>query len=308
MMNRSKIDWCDFSWNPITGCLHSCSYCYARKQAKRFCGDIRLNKASPQLCREGNLYVLDNPFLNINRKVVPLPVGFEPTLHRYRLSMLREKKLPANIFVGSMADVFGAWVPDEWIQAVFEACIAAPWHRYMFLTKNPGRYLTLADKGLLPEGDNYWWGTTVTNQNDYDDRGVTIFHLPLERNTFFSVEPLHSAVEMGLMPDWIIIGAETGRRVNKPQREWIEDIVNRRAVERIFMKGNLKDIWSEPLIQEYPKGLEVRPLPLPKHRVYVESVRDKKSCKHCGTDLQGKPATRMAARYYLCPECLRELE
>ena len=43
-MNRSKIEWCDHTWNPITGCLHNCRYCYARGMARRFCGDIRLNK------------------------------------------------------------------------------------------------------------------------------------------------------------------------------------------------------------------------------------------------------------------------
>jgi len=28
-MNKSKIEWCDMTWNPITGCLHGCEYCYA---------------------------------------------------------------------------------------------------------------------------------------------------------------------------------------------------------------------------------------------------------------------------------------
>lgn len=35
-MNKTKIDWCDSTWNPVTGCLHGCEYCYARKIAKRF--------------------------------------------------------------------------------------------------------------------------------------------------------------------------------------------------------------------------------------------------------------------------------
>lgn len=35
-MNKTKIEWCDFSWNPITGCLHGCPYCYARRIAIRF--------------------------------------------------------------------------------------------------------------------------------------------------------------------------------------------------------------------------------------------------------------------------------
>ena len=42
-MNRSKIEWCDHTWNPITGCRHDCQYCYARRMASRFAGDVRLN-------------------------------------------------------------------------------------------------------------------------------------------------------------------------------------------------------------------------------------------------------------------------
>lgn len=30
---KTKIDWCDSTWNPVTGCLHGCAYCYARKIA-----------------------------------------------------------------------------------------------------------------------------------------------------------------------------------------------------------------------------------------------------------------------------------
>lgn len=27
---KTKIDWADTTWNPVTGCLHGCAYCYAR--------------------------------------------------------------------------------------------------------------------------------------------------------------------------------------------------------------------------------------------------------------------------------------
>ena len=35
-MNNTKIDWADMTWNPLTGCYHGCTYCYARKIAERF--------------------------------------------------------------------------------------------------------------------------------------------------------------------------------------------------------------------------------------------------------------------------------
>ena len=37
-MEKTKIDWCDSTWNPVTGCWHGCEYCYARKMAHRFSG------------------------------------------------------------------------------------------------------------------------------------------------------------------------------------------------------------------------------------------------------------------------------
>ena len=43
-MNRSKIEWCDHTFNPITGCRRNCEYCYARRMVARFSGDVRLNK------------------------------------------------------------------------------------------------------------------------------------------------------------------------------------------------------------------------------------------------------------------------
>lgn len=310
MMNRSRIDWCDFSWNPITGCQHGCSYCYAQKQAQRFCGDVRLNKHSRQLQRHGDLWVLDESFKNVNDKIIPLPVGFEPTLHRYRMEMPQKKKLPANIFVGSMADIFGDWVPDEWIAEVFKACKAAPWHNYLFLTKNPQRYNELLSEGLLPVTDNFWYGGTRTGV-DSDREHETSMH----GHTFLSIEPIHGPVEDATLNaldcwDWVIIGAETGNRKDKviPERSWIGDILEAAAVAEVpvFMKSNLASVWDEPLIQEFPEKLithswENRPV----HKVFVECVRDKKKCRQCGKSVQNKPAYRISARYYICEKCYK---
>ena len=57
-------------------------------------------------------------------------------------------------------------------------------------------------------------------------------------------------------PNWIIVGAETGNHKGKviPKREWIENIVSecRKQKVPVFLKNSLKEIWGEPLIQEYP--------------------------------------------------------
>ena len=127
-MNKTKIEYADYTWNPVTGCLHECEYCYARKQAKRFSSIVGIPNGK----------IHDLP-INFTYKC-KYPYGFDPTFHRYRLDEPSQVKTPSTIFVCSMADLFGEWVPDEWIQKIFEACADAPQHRYLFLTKNPKRY------------------------------------------------------------------------------------------------------------------------------------------------------------------------
>jgi len=253
MFNKTRIEWCDFTWNPITGCRHACEYCYARRQAQRFCGDIRLNKSSEQLKKidETGLWVLEEPFKNNQGKVIPLPVGFEPTLHRYRLPMPEQKKKPANIFVCSMADLFGEWVPDEWIEEVFKACEAAPQHPYLFLTKNPKRYQTFLKAGnsILHQNniENLWFGCTITDDSGY-------FPYIGSVNKFISYEPLLGEVTFVPDVDWVIIGQQTGPGAVPPNPEWVQNIIDqcRDAGVPVFLKNNLK--WPEK-IQEYPEGL-----------------------------------------------------
>mgnify|MGYP002620127300 FL=1 len=111
MMNKSLIEWCDFTWNPVTGCQHGCLYCYAAKQANRFSGNVMINKTSEQLKKEwderGTRWVLEKPFKNEIGKVTPFPVKFEPMFREYCLPMPAQKKKPAVIFVVSMGDLFG---------------------------------------------------------------------------------------------------------------------------------------------------------------------------------------------------------
>lgn len=159
---KTKIDWCDSSWNPVTGCLHGCEYCYARKIAERFGGHS--NKNTSYACHpleDGHaLYTLEEAAKKRNENdklvVAPYPCVFEPTFHRYRLDEPKKWTEPRTIFVCSMGELFGNWVPDEWIKAVFDACEAAPQHRYLFLTKNPDRLNRLARDGKLPQ--KHWYG------------------------------------------------------------------------------------------------------------------------------------------------------
>lgn len=256
-MKKTKIDWCDSTWNPVTGCQHDCEYCYARNIAERFGGTD-----SEVFDEEYRLYAkheLDNPLM-LNGKKAPYPYGFAPTFYRYKIEEYANKK-GRNIFVCSMADLFGAWVPNEWIEEVFVGCKSASQHNYLFLTKNPRRYIELETNREMPYGDNFWFGTSVTKLSDkyaWFEAGKVGFHW------FLSVEPLLE--DLGTMnpdsakPEWVIIGAETGKRKDKvvPERAWIENLVSecRKYNIPVFMKSSLEGVWGEPLIREFPKQLK----------------------------------------------------
>lgn len=48
-MNHTKIETCDLSWNPITGCLHDCWFCYAKTNYHRFHRDFKPTPVEPTL-------------------------------------------------------------------------------------------------------------------------------------------------------------------------------------------------------------------------------------------------------------------
>lgn len=171
-MNKTKIDWCSHSWNPVTGCLHGCLYCYARGVAERFglpyapkLGDPGMEGASKYDSPEGmdTMLELEKPYTRGGR-VQPYPIAFLPTFHRYRLAEPERATNGRDIFVCSMADLFGKWVPVSWILEVLDAAERAPQHRYLFLTKRPEAYKELDHLALLPRRENFWYGTTVTGQ------------------------------------------------------------------------------------------------------------------------------------------------
>lgn len=266
---KTKIDWADATWNPVTGCLHGCEYCYARRIAERFGGCGVFDPVGDSIvarndCGKVPIYELNNPVSKVDgidpilgRKVskAPYPFGFAPTLHRYRLDILARWMKPRTIFVCSMADLFGDWVPDEWIKQVFEACEKAPQHRYLFLTKNPKRYKELQLKGKLPK--QHWYGTSVTRRDDRE------FFAP-SYSTFVSIEPIlesfsgenHAAYRQMVQP-WVILGAETGNRKNKvvPKKEWILELVDyysQFGYTKFFMKESLRGLLGPDFRQEFP--------------------------------------------------------
>ena len=229
MFNRQtneNIEWAKWSWNPVTGCLHGCTYCYARDIANRFYEDLPGDRFAPVLYP--------------SRLLAPENMKSPKNVKRD----LGEK----NVFTCSMADLFGKWVPEEWIHMVLDSVANAPEWNFLFLTKLPKRLLDFE----LPE--NAWFGCTVDTQARVTTAEL-VFNRIKASVKFVSCEPLLEPVQFKRLEifDWLIIGgrsASTGAPEFRPPRAWVNSLEEQAKLANcpIYEKTNLL-----ARIKEYPE-------------------------------------------------------
>ena len=224
---NENIDWAKWSWNPVTGCKHGCEYCYARETA------------------------------NLRRRL--FPKGFKPHLRSERLAIPakmeklklsdRDKDIRGirDVFTCSMADLFGDWVPQKWIDKVMAAVREAPSWNFLFLTKNPKRLVEID----WPE--NAWAGATVDSQARVRPT-IAAMKKVKAKVRFVSCEPLLAELKFPTMKcfDWVIIGAQSSHGSLpefQPEVSWVNSLIDQAHDSgcEVYCKPNLR--WS---MREYP--------------------------------------------------------
>jgi protein gp37 len=227
-MQRTKIEWADYTWNPIKGlCPVGCWYCYARKIYQRFKKDPKISF---------NLYN---------------PGEIE------RLQSINPKP-GAKIFVCSTMELFHPKVLKKWRDDIFLVIKTNPKLIFIILTKMPERI----DRSMP---DNVWLGVTLEGSSDSDITRALYLDDAKAKIKFISFEPLLERpwpAYIAIKYNWIIIGRLTGHgKIHDPKREWLEEIIYYTLINHIpiFIKNNLEQIWTRDpydhcqLIQEYPK-------------------------------------------------------
>ena len=111
----TKIEWCDVTWNPVTGCSpisEGCQRCYAKRMAERLRGRFGYPKHNP----------------------------FQPNIwHADKFNDPTNWKKPRRIFVCSMGDLFHDEVEYRHINRIYRRTWNFRYHIYIFLTKRPKR-------------------------------------------------------------------------------------------------------------------------------------------------------------------------
>ncbi len=276
-MNKTNIEWVKnpdgtqgYTWNPITGCLNGCPYCYARKLANGpyliklyLAGGIVLNDGGVD--HEGLL----DPFY---------PRYWDDKCYEI-VPQGKDRIKPRGVFVCDMSDLFGIGIPERWTSDVLHSIRCRPDWRFYLLTKQPQNLIKWS-----PFPDNCWVGVSVTNQDDVDKRLPELCKVEAYIR-FVSVEPMLGKVNLkpylpGWNPagttfenpegverydidgsmvnpvDWVIIGAETPYNPRTaPKIEDVKEIVEAAdcAGVKVFLKHNLRPVFEKN--DDYGLGL-----------------------------------------------------
>ena len=161
MAMRSRIEWTETTWNPVTGCSkisQGCTHCYAERMA------TRLQAMGVSKYRH----------------------GFDVAVHEGALAEPLRWRQPRLVFVNSMSDLFHPSVPASFIDAVFAVMNRATRHTFQVLTKRPDRVKLL--DGRVRWTPNIWLGASIESER-WLSRGELLVNTGA-RTKFLSLEPL----------------------------------------------------------------------------------------------------------------------
>jgi protein gp37 len=189
-----------------------------------------------------------------------MDIGFAPALRPERITAPYNSYIPKrkkgdgdrkvmpisdwdkNVFTCSMADLFGKWVPQPWIDSILDVMRDTPQWNYLCLTKFPQR---------LSEQDwpkNTWVGATVDTQSRVDLTVKAFTKLKASGYkgiTWLSLEPLLEPLKFDSLEmfDMVVVGGASKSSQTPefwPPIGWIIDIMIKADQDdvAIYLKEN----------------------------------------------------------------------
>jgi protein gp37 len=253
-MGDTKIEWTDYTWNPVTGCTkvsQGCKHCYAERLWPKVEAAERMREHFEW------------------RRVPPRPFT-QIRCHPERLNAPLRMRKPRRVFVNSMSDLFHDDVDDIFIMHVFATMTIARHHTFQVLTKRPRRmlewvggggraadvfgYVRDSELGYWAGADklpplswplpNVWLGVSVEDQATADERIPLLLQTPAAVR-WISAEPLLGPVDLrrylcgcrscvpesegltGSVPahlQWVVAGGESGPKARPSHPDWFRSV------------------------------------------------------------------------------------
>jgi protein gp37 len=233
MAGISKIEWTDSTFNPWVGCTKieragdkpsACDFCYAEKWAKR----------------SGQVAWGNHPRRRTTAAYWKGPKAWNKLASEFQSKFGRRQR----VFCASLADVFDNQVDPVWRADLFELIFECDHLDWLLLTKRPQNIRKMLPTDWGAGYANVWLGTTAEDAHAYRQRMSHLLAVPAAIR-FVSYEPalgpLGPISISGKVPNWIIIGGESGvrsdlARATNPQ--WAREAIAECRLEKVapFLK------------------------------------------------------------------------
>ena len=239
-MAKTKIEWCDYTFNPWIGCQKvspACDNCYADRLCQRFGKDCF--GTGKDRIRTGDKNW--EKMVSLNRRIANriyshTADGFikNDGLHERKLNAMYPK-----VFCGSMCDVFDNAVPDTWRKDLFRLIAETSCLDWLILTKRIGnapamieRAIGKYDSEFYGLQNNVWLGITVCNQQEAERDIPKLLDIPAKKH-FLSMEPLLGRFNLEkarawqsdvVGVDWVIVGGESGPNARPMHPDWVRRV------------------------------------------------------------------------------------
>jgi protein gp37 len=251
VMENSKIEWCDHTFNPWIGCTkvsEGCLNCYAETQNRRY-------------------RWVDEWGVDGMRKQTSEHYWSEPL--RWNRKAEREGKR-YKVFCGSLCDIFE---DNEQValarKELFELIQITTNLDWLLLTKRPKNIYGMWPRNVFGEEMRYpnvWLGTTVENE---DQLGRIEYLTDVNSVIYWlSIEPMLGPIDLGKYAnwiDWVICGGESGLGFRPFSVIYARDLLAQCRYKNIpfFMKqlGGYPD--KKDKLEDFPTDLQVREFPCP---------------------------------------------
>lgn len=221
-LNKSKGNMSKFlthTWPVIKGCRYGCTYCWAERLAPRYGGNMQSRLVESQL--EGTL----------NRKELIIGVAWD-------------------------GEMWGPWIPKNWIKKVLRKIKILSYNTFVPLTKNPSRYGEFINQissnmilGVTIESNKFY--QALSNAPAPQERYEAMKNLEFKK--FIIIEPILK-FDLEVLTKWIIeinpvaveIGADSGNnQLPEPLPEEIHKLVKRlRYKTTVLLKSNLFRLYD----------------------------------------------------------------
>jgi len=212
MVENTKIEWATHTWNPWMGCTKvspACDHCYAEELMDTRYGRVRWGAGESRARTSPQTW-------NGPRK--------------WNLAAQAARRID-TVFCLSLGDIWDSEVDPAWREDAFEVMDHTPNLLYLLLSKRIGNAIRLAQhrtRRNRPLPANVALGATMVNQKEWDRDIPKLRESTRElgaRFCFASIEPMLGPIDAGgLLPDWVIVGGESGKDARPIDPEWVRAV------------------------------------------------------------------------------------